>query len=183
MQTKTLMTAKEFETVCENLGSSELIRGEVIQLSPAGSRHSQVTANIAILIGTWARQTGLGRVYVGEAGLIIEHDPDTVRGADVAYGSYERHPRGSVPTGFGTTPPELVVEVVGKGQGWRDMVEKAGEYMRMGVDRVWVVDPKTQRVHVFRSDAAPEAFSGGDTLADEAILPGFSCTVDDFFED
>ena len=31
---------------------------------------------------------------------------------------------------------------VGQGQGWNDMVEKTGEYLRMGVDRVWLLELK-----------------------------------------
>ena len=142
MVTKMLMTAEEFESVSNRLGPCELVRGEVVNLSPGGTEHSFVSMNVGGLLWQWARQTKLGRVWTNEAGLVIQHDPDTVRGADVAYVSFQRLPRGSHSSSFATVPPELVVEIVGKGQGWRDMVEKAGEYMRMGVDRVWVLDPR-----------------------------------------
>ena len=59
-----------------------------------------------------------------------------------AYFSYRRLPRVKEPQGFARTPPELAVEVVGKGQGWPKMLEKAGEYFAMGVDCVWIVDPR-----------------------------------------
>ena len=38
-------------------------------------------------------------------------DPDTVRGADVAFYSYSRMPRGPLPPGYLPVPPELVFEV------------------------------------------------------------------------
>jgi Uma2 family endonuclease len=176
-----LMTAEEFEAVAERLGACELVRGEVITLSPGGVPHSFLTASMVTLLGDWARRTHLGRVLTGEAGLITERDPDTVRGADVAYYSYERLPKGPLPKGFAAIPPNLVVEIIGEGQSWKQMLQKVGEYLRMGVDRVWVVDPQSQRVHVFRSDAEPIILSESDTIADEAILPGFSCSVEEFF--
>jgi Uma2 family endonuclease len=183
MIAKTLTTAEEFESICEQFGPCELVRGEVVTLSPGGYQHSQISANVAILLGTWARKTKLGRVLANEAGLIVEKDPDTVRGADVAYVSYQRIPQDTGPEGFSTIPPELIVEVVGRGQGWREMVERAGEYLRMGVDRVWIIDPKTRKLHVFRPDGEPAILAEDQTISDEKILPGFSSAVSEFYAD
>jgi Uma2 family endonuclease len=178
---QTLMTADQFEAVAQQLGPCELVHGEVITLSPGGHIHGVATMNIGAALWNWARRTGLGRVLTGEPGLIVARTPDTVRGADVAYFSYERLPKGAEPRGFHVTPPNLVIEVVGKGQGWRDMIDKVGEYLRMGVDRVWVVDPDSRSVHVFRPDAEPLVMAENDTLSDEGILPGFSCRTADVF--
>jgi len=181
MVVKTRMTLAEFEEVAESLGPCELVRGEVVFLSPAGVPHSLITTNVAMLLETWARRTRRGRTLTGEPGLVTEEKPGTVRGADVAYFSYRRLPRRRQPQGFARVPAELVVEVVGKGRGWREVMEKAGEYLRMGVDRVWIVDPKTRRLHIFRPDGEPQVLAERDVVADPAILPGFRCRVRDFF--
>jgi len=183
MVTKALMSVAEFASICEQLGPCELIRGEVVSLSPGGYQHSRLSVKIAFLIEKWAVENNRGRVIGNEAGLIVASEPDTVRGADIAYVSFDRLPKGSMPPGFFETPPELVVEIVGKGQGWTEKVEKVGEYLRMGVDRVWVIDPDTRRVHIFRGDAEPAILAPGATLEDEAILPRFSCPVDELFTD
>jgi len=183
MIVKATTTAKEFEAVSGQYGPCELVRGEVVRLSPAGSDHSSIAARITTLLFVWAKSAGSGRVLSGEAGVVVETNPDTVRGMDVAYVSHQRLRRDSGRGGFLTIAPDLAVEIVGRGQGWADLVEKAGEYLRMGVDRVWVIDPKTRRVHVFRADTEPAAFSEDNTLTDETILPGFSCKVADFFKD
>jgi hypothetical protein len=53
-----------------------------------------------------------GRLVGNDSGVVTEHEPDTVRGADVAYYSYERIPRGPLPRGrYLTVMPELVFEV------------------------------------------------------------------------
>ncbi len=183
MIAKSPTNAEEFEMTCHDFGACELVRGEVLRLSPAGFGHSRICGRAFWHLAQWAETSGLGRVVTGEAGLVVETDPDTVRGADVAYFSYKRLPKGAEPDGFSRVAPELVIEVVGKGQGWSDMVDKAGEYLRMGVDRVWVIDPKTRRVHVFRADEGPRTLDESDELPDEDILPGFSCRVAQFFED
>jgi Uma2 family endonuclease len=101
----------------------------------------------------------------------------------VAYFTYERLPKNSGGKGFSIVAPNLIVEVIGKGQGWGGLVEKAGEYLRMGTDRIWIIDPKTRRLHIYRADAEPAVLNFDDVLADEVILPGFSCRVADLFED
>lgn len=180
---ESVLTTKQFATKYMDVPLHELVRGEVIRLMPGGLDHSVVVAKIVFLLGVWAGRTKRGRVLGGEAGLVTAHDPDTVRGVDVSYLSYARLPKSRRSSSFLAVPPELVVDVIGKGQGWDHMVEKAGEYLRMGVDRVWVVDPRTRRVHVFRTDAPPVEIRGNAIVRDEAILPGFSCRVAEFFQD
>jgi len=178
---KTRISAAEFGRTAARRGPCELIRGEVVALSPGSFSHSAISANVAILLGTWARKKRSGRVLTNEAGIVTERKPDTVRGADVAYFSFKRLPRSETPAGFAITAPELVVEIVGKGQGWRQMVEKAAEYLRMGVGCVWVLDPKTKRLHVFRPDDEPQILEAAATASDAKLLPGFRCRVRDFF--
>jgi Uma2 family endonuclease len=182
MDTQTLMTAGDFEQAAARLGPCELVRGGVVTLSPGGIRHSQTAMNVGLLLAKWNRQTGLGRVLSGGVGLITKRDPDTVRGADVAYYSYQRLPKEIQCDSFCAVPPELVVEIVGKGQGWGEMVTKAAEYLHMGADRVWIIDPRSQQVHIYRSDCEPVILNRDDTLTDP-LLPGFSCQVDEFFAD
>lgn len=181
MVVKTGMSVAEFERSADQFGPCELVRGEVEFLSPAGFIHGSVTMNIGFLLGAWARRTRRGRVVGAEVGIVTEQVPGTVRGADVAYVSYRRLPRRLAPEGFARIAPNLVVEVVGRKQSWKRVTEKVGEYLRMGVDRVWVNDPKTRRLHVFRPDAEPGVVDENETLTDAQILPGFRCRVRDFF--
>lgn len=150
-------------------------------MTAGGWKHSRITVRATFLLESWAQNTKRGRVLAGEAGLITERDPDTVRGADVVYISYQRLPEGKEPESFVETPPELVVEVIGKGQGWSKMLAKAGEYMQMGVDRVWILNPKAKTVHVVRPDEDPLKLVETDTIQDDSIMPGFSCKVAEFF--
>ena len=68
----------------------------------------------------------LGHVVSNDSGVVTERDPDTVRGADVAFYSYGRVPPGPFPRGYLAVAPELVFEVRSPtiagaypGQGWR----------------------------------------------------------------
>lgn len=183
MVAPTPMSAKFFEKIAHELGPCELVRGEVVRLSPGGNWHSVTSVNATLLLGNWARKSRRGRVLSNEPGVITQQLPDTVRGADVIFCSYKRIPKGKLPRGFSRIPPELVVEVVGLGKSWRSLVEKAAEYLAMGVDRVWVISPETRRLHILRPDAEPQVLTEKQKVTDPEILPGFSCVVRQFFED
>lgn len=177
------MTAEGFARRFAQVPCCELQRGEVVHLSPGAWDHSAISFRIAARLGEWAARRKRGRVLTNEAGLITRRRPDTVRGMDVAFFSYQRVPRGQEPSGFATVAPELVVEIIGKGQGWKAMVEKAGEYLAVGVDRVWIVDPRRMTLHVFQADHEPIRLTARDTLRDAAVLPGFACRLAELFQD
>jgi Uma2 family endonuclease len=151
-------------------------------LSPGGMGHSRPCARVVVPLENWSERTRLGRVYVNEIGLVTQRAPDSVRGADAVYLSYAGLSAADEPEGCCPVPPELVVEVIGKGQGWRKPVEKAGDYLHRGVDRVWILDPRPRSLHVFRPDAEPARLEGDDVVRDESILPDFSCTAAELFE-
>ena len=90
-----------------------------------------------------------------DSGVITERDPDTVRGADVSFYSYERLPKGPIPSGYLSFPPNLIVEVRSPDDRWRDLLTKVNEYLAVGVTCVIVLDPEPRSAHVFHADLAP----------------------------
>jgi Uma2 family endonuclease len=53
----------------------------------------------------------------------------------------------------------------------------------MGVDVVWIVDPKHRYVLAYRSLMEVERFEEGGILMEEEILPGFALPVAEIFRD
>src|SRR5947209_20511120 len=83
-----LMTADEFFDFVHRPENAnrwfELVRGEVIELPPPMKIHGVVTANTAAELRAYARKRRKGYVTCNDSGVILERDPDTVRGPDVA---------------------------------------------------------------------------------------------------
>jgi Uma2 family endonuclease len=183
MRTVALLTAEDFERVAQVLGSCELVRGEIIPMSPGGIRHSQVTMNAARLLDFHVRPLKVGRVLTGEAGVVVARRPDTVRGADVAFISYQRLPRGGAEHGFLKQPPELVIEVLSKDTSWEKMEEKVADYHAMGVDLVWVLDPQTMTLRAYPRGGSPLLLRDTDMASAEPHVPGFTVQVGAFFEE
>lgn len=180
MRVVTLLRAEDFARVAPVLGPCELVDGEVVRISHGGVRHSQITARVAFLLMRHNQEHPTGRVLTGEAGVIVARGPDTVRGADVAFISYDRLPAAEQPVGFLEVPPELVVEVLGDDVSWTEMERKMAQYHAFGVDTVWVLDPRMLALRVYPCGAEPFVLHEHAQVA--APHPaGFSCPVRDFF--
>ncbi len=152
-------------------------------MSPGGIRHSRITGRAFSLLDAHCRPRKLGRVLTGEAGVIVARRPDTVRGADVVFISYDRLPKESAEDGFLQQPPELVIEVFGKDATWGKMEEKVAEYHTFGIDLVWVLDPHTLTVRAYPRGVAPHLLRDTDTANADPRVPGFSVCVAQFFEE
>ena len=183
MRTSTLLRAEEFARIAEVLGPCELVNGEIVQMSPGGLRHSEITGRAYFLLESHNRVRRLGRVLTGEAGFIVRRRPDTVRGADVAFISYLRLPKDTQITGFLEVPAELIIEVLSDDTSWSEMETKIGEYHAAGVDLVWVLDSRTLSLRAYPRGAPPVLLHGPDTASADPHMPGFSCRVGDFFAD
>jgi Uma2 family endonuclease len=114
--------------------------------------------------------------------VITERGPDTVRGADIAYYSYSRLPKGTLPSGYGPEVPELIVEVCSENDRWLEILDKVSEYLSAGVLAVVVLDPEPRIAHVFSADQPPRALKSEEELLLPGILENFRVRVGRFFE-
>jgi len=158
----------------------ELVRGEVIELPPPMEPHGVVCVNVGYVLSGYCRQRGKGYITSNDSGVILERDPDTVRGPDVAL--YEDankfedlHPK------YGEVPPRLAVEVLSPNDKAKQVTRKITDYLHNGVELVWLVDPEARTVNVYRRDRGPYLVEFDQELTDDDILPGFRCRVSEFF--
>jgi Uma2 family endonuclease len=116
----------------------------------------------------------------GEVGIYTRHNPDRVRGADIAFLSTERWPD-SLPEGFLEVAPDLVVEIMSPNDRWQEVRQKLAEYFAIGVRWVWIVEPENRTVLVYRSSTDLQQFGETDTLVGEGVLEGFILAVAELF--
>ena len=97
-----------------------------------GLEHGKICALIARLLGNHVEAHDLGHVMSNDSAVQTGSNPDTVRGGDVIFYSYERLPRGNVPKELGPVAPDLVVEVRSPSDRWNEIMVEAGEYLKAG---------------------------------------------------
>ena len=161
----------------------ELIRGKVVPLSIPKLLHGLIVAIItARLLGYFVMKGKLGKVFCNDAGIIVERDPDTVRGPDVGFISAGRSPVKDAMQQYMEVAPELCVEVVSPSDRWSEITEKVDMFLDKGVAKlVWVVDPKTRKAHVYRKGRETLIVETSGALSGEDVLPGFSLPLKDVF--
>ncbi len=136
-----LLTAEEFARRPDPGYPEELVRGEVVAMTPPGFRHGRVCAQVVYLLKSVADQHDLGHVVSNDAGVVTERAPDSVRGPDVAFYRYERLPRDARIEGYPPVAPDLVIEVLSPHDRWNRVLAKVAEYLEAGVAVVGVLDP------------------------------------------
>lgn len=164
-----------------DIGSTELVKGKLIHMAPAGHPHGYYEGNFALELGIFIRRKKLGRILTGEVGIYTSRNPDTVRGADVAFISNERLAQVKSQS-FLDVAPELIVEVLSPDDRWNDVTEKLSEYFDIGVNVVWIAEPKHRRVHIYRSLTDISIVGPDDELTEADVLPGFKVLVSTLFE-
>jgi Uma2 family endonuclease len=147
-----LITADELIEMSGNR-RCELIKGEVIDMAPAGGGHGSVTGHFFARIYGFVHSRGLGEVFAAETGFVLEKNPDTVRAPDVAFVTKKQLlATGGIPTrGFMHVAPALVVEVLSPGDRASDVEEKTQQWLAFGVTSVWLADPRTKSVTIHRT--------------------------------
>jgi len=179
-QTK-LMTAIELEHMPNN-EHIELVKGEVVQMTPAGHEHGTVGNRLAWRLGAFVEQNKLGLAYLAETGFILSHNPDTVRAPDIAFVTAARAAQQKRRQGFFDGAPDLAVEVVSPEDTVEEVDTKVLEYLQAGTRLVWIVHPRTQTITVYRSLDKVHVLTAADTLDGDDVLPGFAVAVKEIFE-
>lgn len=171
------LSLAEFERLQEREGRSELVEGRLVREPPAGMEHGRLTARIGSLLRAFVHERGLGEVFGAETGFVLSEDPPTVRAPDVAFVTADRLPPGDLPAGFGQGAPDLAVEVVSPSSTAADVRSKVVDYLDTGAREVWVVEPGTRTLEVYRWDGDLRMLRGSDEILGGDVLPGFALTV------
>ena len=101
----------------------ELVKGELVEMTPPGGLHGSIAVRLAALIVNFATSQNLGEVMV-ETGYRLTTNPDTVRAPDVSFLPTKNIPTAGLPEGYIAGAPDLAVEV---GIVQRDVRVRGGE--------------------------------------------------------
>ena len=159
----------------------ELVKGELRKMTPAGSRHGVVIANLTGFLVPHINGSRLGIAFGAETGFRIVSHPDTVRAPDIAFIKADRLPSSGIPETFWDGAPDLAVEVLSPSDSKSEVEEQVTDWLSAGTSLVWVVDPKNCVVRVHRPQSEVRTLSESDVLDGEDVVPGFRCPIVDLF--
>jgi len=177
-----LINAEQFAAMPETLDPLELVGGRLIKLHRSMPRHGEICSNVCYALSLHLNQHPFGRVVICNSSILLARDPDTVRGADIAYYSYERVPKGPLPAGFLPVSPEVVFEVLSPNDRWSEVHAKVADYVSAGVLVVCVLDDESRALHAFYADRPASVLSAEGELMLPHVLNDFRVPVACLFE-
>lgn len=142
-------------------------------------RHGRVQIRLGALLE--AKAAASGAVVIGHFGLILGRRPDTVRAPDLAVFTIEQA-KGLDPDRPHEGAPALVIEILSPSNRPGDMHAKVADYLAAGAAVVWVVDPWSQTVRIYRTLLGPRILRETDRLDGGDALPDLDLCVRDLFQ-
>ena len=180
MSTKTLLTGEDLWKIVADGSRYELSCGELVPMSPVGIRHAAVVAKVERLLGNFVEKNRLG-LTGPEGGFYLSRNPDTLRAPDIAFISSVRLKKEGIPEKFANFPPDLAVEVLSPEDTAAATQKKIEEYLAGGVRMIWIVEPVTKTVTVYRSHHDVKVLVADQELDGEEVIPGFRIKASEIF--
>ncbi len=173
------ITLEQFLRLPEAKPALEYIDGMVVQKVSPKTTHSVLQLHLGSYLLAFGRRMKLGLPYpelrctFGGRSIV----PDI---AFFARGRIPRDKRGKrVDDVF--LPPDLMIEIISPGQTVKALSARASWCVDHGVHLCWVIQPRKDRVHVFRPGQPPEVLELGDTLSGSLVLPEFALPLEELF--
>ena len=171
----TTMTLAEF--LEHDIEGYEYANGELVPMAPPSREHGEISVNVVHYLYSHVYQNKLGRLYTAETTFQVGERTAKPEVAFVATAQLT----GDKTKGF-SIPPDLAVEVVSPSDVQSRIAEKVLAYLNAGTRLVWVLEPVTKTVTIYRSERDIEMLTRDDTLTGEDVIPGFTCPVARLFE-
>ena len=172
------MTLEEF--LEHDVEGYEYVKGELVPMPPPSREHGEISVNVIRYLDAHVYQNKLGRLYTAETTFQVA---ERIMKPDVAFVSTTQLTGNKTDKTKGfPIPPNLAVEVVSPSDVQSRIAEKALAYLNAGTRLVWVLEPVSQTVTVYRSERDIETLTRDDTLTGEDVVSGCSCSVAHLFE-
>ncbi len=133
MATSTLVPIAEYLQT-DYRPDREYIDGEIRERNAGKWEH----ARLQYLIGSWFGQHESVWHVMGSVGQRMQVSSRRIRIPDIVMISPQEPPEVLI------DPPLLVIEVLSPADTYSDTQERANDYLLMGVQTIWIVDPKTR---------------------------------------
>jgi Uma2 family endonuclease len=173
------LTIEQFSQLPSDGERHELNAGELITMPPPKSLHSRVVRKLLKLLEAFLDKSQSGEAFA-EAGFVLSREPLTVRQPDISVLGKERI-QSTRDDDYFEGAPNLAVEIVSPSDSAQDLQLKVDQYIWAGSKQVWVLYPKSRRVHVFYAGGATTMLDETQTLTGGELLPEFSVKVAELF--
>ncbi len=149
---------------------------------PRGLTHGDYTMNLGSELRSFIRPRRLGRVAGSDLGVLIEHDPNTIREPDVAFISMQKLPLEFQLPGSWEGVPDNVAEIVSPSDSPQDVIDRTRMWIGSWMPQFSTIDFETRTTESDCPNQPVLKLSDNEMQDGGQVLPSFSCPVRDLFE-
>jgi Uma2 family endonuclease len=179
-ETTLTVTPAQFDLLCINNPDLRLEltpNRELIVMAPAGGESSERNFDLITDLGIWNRQTNLGRAFDSSGGYDFTALGGGKPSPDVSWIEKSRLEGVNI-VRFIPVVPDFVIELRSATDNLKPLQEKMIEYQRVGVRLGLLIDPKKQRVEIYRLGQNPEILESPISIDCSDIMPGFILSME-----
>lgn len=159
----------------------ELVDGQLVERD-MGTKSNWIAGKLFRLIGDYAESNGLGwSLPTDNSYQCFPGRPNQVRKPDVSFIRMGRLPDEELPNGHCRIAPDLIAEVISPNDFYSDVMRRIFDFMEAGVPLIWVIDPDSRSVLVYRADGSVSLLHEQDQLSGESVLKDFTCQISELF--
>ena len=151
--------------------------GEILVITPAGSKTSRMNSRITRLLDEWAEEDGRGISFDSNGGFTL---PDgSMRAADAAWVALPRWNALSDADQSRYAPlcPDFVIELRSPSDSFPELEEKMEQWIANGAQLAWLVDPIEQAVSIYRPGESPEVLHQPTSVQGSGVMAGFELVM------
>jgi Uma2 family endonuclease len=151
--------------------------GEILVMTPAGSKTSRMNSRITRLLDEWAETDGRGITFDSNGGFNL---PDgSMRAADAAWVALPRWKALSDADQSRYAPlcPDFVIELRSPSDNLPELKAKMQQWIANGAQLAWLIDPIEQEVSVYRPGESPEVHHHPTSVQGNGVMAGFELVM------
>ena len=156
--------------------------GEIIIMSPTGTKTGARNARLTIALGIWNNKDNMGEIFDSSTGFKLPNG--ATYGPDAAWMPHDKWKALSPDEqeGFAPVVPDFIAEIRSKSDTLKPIQEKIIEFMECGCQLAWLIDPILQKTTVYQADGQEVEVPFDQILSGGSVLPGFEVKLVDLFK-
>jgi Uma2 family endonuclease len=169
------LTNEQFHKLCRDnrdLRFELTAHGELIIMSPTGSKTGWRNAKLVTRVTVWSEKDGSGLTFDSSTGFTLPNGAK--RSPDAAWIKTERWESltEEEQDGFAPMCPDFVIELRSPDDRLSTLEDKMKEYIDNGAKLGWLFDPQTKSVYIYRPGQPRQHLQNPETISGDPELPG-----------
>ena len=169
------VTSEQFDRLCidnPDLRLELTADRRLIVMAPTGGESGARNLDLAIDVGFWNRESGLGQAFDSSTGYDFTALGGGKLSPDVSWIEKSRLDGVKI-VGFIPVVPDFVIELRSTTDNLKPLQEKMQEYQRLGVRLGLLIDPQNQQVEIYRPEQEAEILKSPTSIDCDEVMPDF----------